>query len=102
MTTIFFILPFAVGFGLAEVTCAFVAPFPQAPSEFDLVCVVVGAGEDPPSFFWIHAVDPTTETIKEMSGSHDCETTVYRPGGGGATTTGGGVFTAPGRGLHME
>lgn len=50
MLTVFFTLPFAVGFDLTEVACAFDAPFPQAPSVFDLVCVVVGAGEDPPSF----------------------------------------------------
>lgn len=50
MPTVFLALPFAVGFGLAEVASTFGTPFPQAPSVLDLVCVVAAAGDAPSSF----------------------------------------------------
>lgn len=80
MLTVFFALPFAVGFGLADVAGSLGAPWPQA---FSLGCVVVGAGEGPPFFVWIQAADPTTETTRDMSDNcRDKERLLTRLGSG--------------------
>lgn len=73
MPTVFFTCAFVVGYGLAEVACAFGAPLPQALSALGLLWVVMGASDDPPSFFLIHSADPTTERMKETSGSRSRE-----------------------------
>jgi hypothetical protein len=59
MLTIFFTLPFAVGFGLVEVPCTLGAPLARFP--FDLPGAAAGGGEGPPPCpASAHAADPTT------------------------------------------